>query len=287
MDSGALLKEKHVPFDYFIRYNNLKDDIQYQASSNQLYLLWVKKGIISLRVNSDILYITEGNIVIYPYQNVLNLVKGGTRDLKCDLFAFDIPKLLNHKLKSIYITKKEKSLLEELETEPIIFAEDYSQDVLASLELLKYDLFNTPSDIKDTVLFIDCARFFNRLCKIKLNCKPIFTTLIHDDESNIMSKILDYIYENYKNASLTEIASKMHYTPTYLSNLINTNYGRSFSSLLCERRLAVARKMLLNTSCSLQEISTLIGYQSYSGFFRAFIRKYGQTPQEYRQSTYS
>lgn len=284
MDSNILLQSNKIPTDYFIHYNNLKDKIQYDAVSDQLHLLWVKNGVVSLRINNDILHITEGSVVILPFQNVLDFVYGGTSDLIADLFLFDTNKLLNHQLKSIYITKKEKLILEELKAQPIIFKEDNNQDVLASLDLLKYDLTNAPFDIRDTILFIDCARFFNRLCKVESQFTPVFSKLTHDKESNIISKILDYIHENYLTATLTEIALNLHYSPTYLSNLINAKYGTTFSNLLCERRLAVAKKMLVNSDHTLQEICALTGYQSYSGFFRAFIRQYGQSPQEYRQA---
>jgi len=232
MNSHEFSPAEHAPDDCFFQYFNFKERLKYNGTAGQIYLLWVKRGVVSLCINHDIIHVVEGSILILPFQNVLNIEHGSNIDLSANLFLFDIVKILGHELNSTHITDKEKSLLANLQIEPTRFQGDTIQDVLACLDLLKYDFSNAPASIKETILFIDCIRLFNRLSKIESQRAPIFSVSIHNDESNIMTKILDYIYENYSTASLTEIASYLHYTPTYLSNLISYRYGKSFSSLL-------------------------------------------------------
>lgn len=57
----------------------------------------------------------------------------------------------------------------------------------------------------------------------------------------------------------------------------------SFSSLVADLRAAMARLYLLNTDCSLSEISVLLAYADINGFIRAFKTWYGHSPAKYRR----
>ena len=50
-----------------------------------------------------------------------------------------------------------------------------------------------------------------------------------------------------------------------------------------EQKLQEAKKMLLKTDKSVQEIAAELGYQSSQAFARAFRRELAMTPQEYRR----
>jgi AraC-like DNA-binding protein len=58
----------------------------------------------------------------------------------------------------------------------------------------------------------------------------------------------------------------------------------SFHELVDECRFEMAREMLLNTSLSVSEVSTSLGYSRASSFIRAFRRWSGVTPGQWRQS---
>ena len=55
-------------------------------------------------------------------------------------------------------------------------------------------------------------------------------------EEAAIVKILRYIEENYRSASLTEIADSLHYDLCWLSREIKHRTGKTFQELLQEKR---------------------------------------------------
>ena len=56
-----------------------------------------------------------------------------------------------------------------------------------------------------------------------------------------------------------------------------------FSDLIDEVRVQIAVEMLKNTEASLVEIASEIGYSRVTNFIRAFRRRTGKTPAEFRR----
>ena len=59
-------------------------------------------------------------------------------------------------------------------------------------------------------------------------------------------------------------------------------YGMSFHQFLMETRLNQAMKLLTRTNLNIKHISELVGYESSTGFFIAFKKRFHVTPGEYR-----
>ena len=57
--------------------------------------------------------------------------------------------------------------------------------------------------------------------------------------------------------------------------------GRKFTEILLEKRMERAALLLRNTTLSIEEISSLLGYSNHSNFFKAFKEYYKKTPREY------
>jgi len=59
--------------------------------------------------------------------------------------------------------------------------------------------------------------------------------------------------------------------------------GKSFSLYLKERRLQKGGELLLNSNKIIYEIARDCGYKDETGFYRAFRKYFGQTPDDYRR----
>jgi len=97
-------------------------------------------------------------------------------------------------------------------------------------------------------------------------------------------KVLRYIEENYRSASLTEIADMLHYDIFWLSREIKHSTGRTFKELLQDKRLAQAAYFLKHTTLLVDEIGDAVGYSNMSYFHRIFFRQFGMTPKKYRDA---
>lgn len=94
--------------------------------------------------------------------------------------------------------------------------------------------------------------------------------------------LLQYIQQNYRSITLHELARVFHYNEAYLSRLLQSYTGRSFTELVRTLRMARAEEYLQGSELKIQEIAQLIGYDSADHFSRTFKSTYGVSPQAFR-----
>ncbi|MBQ7042023.1 MAG: helix-turn-helix transcriptional regulator [Muribaculaceae bacterium] len=83
--------------------------------------------------------------------------------------------------------------------------------------------------------------------------------------------------------SISDVARLIGTNRSYLSEYLNTNCHSSFTDYINNMRLDHAEKLMSqNEKMSLDEISSSSGFNSLSTFRRAFVRKHGVTPSNYR-----
>jgi AraC-like DNA-binding protein/mannose-6-phosphate isomerase-like protein (cupin superfamily) len=99
----------------------------------------------------------------------------------------------------------------------------------------------------------------------------------------IMVESLKYIEENFQEASLYELASRLNQPHYWLSKNIKKATNYTFKELLQEKRLNKAKELLENTDMPISAVIENVGYDNISYFYRIFKSKYGQTPKQYRK----
>ena len=85
-------------------------------------------------------------------------------------------------------------------------------------------------------------------------------------------------------AGVAEFAAALGVTTTHLSRCCRQACGRSALSLLQDRRIFEARRMLAETRMPVGEIGTSLGFTSDAYFTRAFQHLTGKSPTEFRKS---
>jgi len=97
-------------------------------------------------------------------------------------------------------------------------------------------------------------------------------------------EILQYIQEHFQeDLSLSDVAAAFGFSPNYFSSLFKKKTGRNFTHYLTDLRIRQAKGLLLDTSMTVREISSAVGYYSTSFFIRSFKNSEGITPLEYRK----
>lgn len=99
-------------------------------------------------------------------------------------------------------------------------------------------------------------------------------------EGGIISEIQAFLRENYYcDLSLNELAATKYYmNPNYLSRLFKAVTGIGFSKYLLTLRMEKAKELLADTSLSIGEIASMVGYTSTSYFIANFKKYFGETP---------
>lgn len=92
-----------------------------------------------------------------------------------------------------------------------------------------------------------------------------------------------YIGEQYKTASLKELALVLNQSDSTLSRQIKRIFGLSFKELLLQKRFARAAFLLEQTNLPISDIAEAVGYENTGFFYRRFRQIYGNTPKNIRE----
>lgn len=95
-------------------------------------------------------------------------------------------------------------------------------------------------------------------------------------------EITNYIYANYKDVTLDDLAEKFFLSKPYLSKYIKEKSGMTFGDILKKIRMKKARAMLKGSSATVESIAESVGYQNVEHFNRVFKKMYNITPVQYR-----
>ncbi len=94
-----------------------------------------------------------------------------------------------------------------------------------------------------------------------------------------LQKMLSYIYENYaQTVTLADISGAANISRSEAGRCFQSYLGCSPVEALIQYRLQTARRLLQETTLTLQEISGSCGFHSVNYFSRQFRRKYGYSP---------
>ncbi len=109
--------------------------------------------------------------------------------------------------------------------------------------------------------------------------------LNEDTAANRKDIIEAYLEENYSNSKLTAemLAKHLNLSVRQMNRIVTGFYGITFYQLLTRIRLEYAKKLLLTSSMTVKEVAARVGYDSSTGFFVAFKKKFGITPGEFCQ----
>ena len=106
----------------------------------------------------------------------------------------------------------------------------------------------------------------------------------------LYDKILDIvvIQKRYRDSTFSakELAEELSTNTRYLSAVVNSRFGRNFSSLLNEHRIRDALHLLKDkryVDKNIEEISAMVGFANRQSFYAAFYKNVGETPNSYRK----
>ena len=122
-----------------------------------------------------------------------------------------------------------------------------------------------------------CSDFFDE------ESYPDMPVLSRRDE--LLLQFTKMVSENYKeHRKVSYYADKMCLTPKYLSTIVYEVGGRYARDIIAEFVICEAKRCLLNTSMTVQEISDYLHFSCQSFFGKYFREHTGMSPQAYRQS---
>lgn len=118
-----------------------------------------------------------------------------------------------------------------------------------------------------------------------------YAIYVHDAISNAKHEsskkteaVLEYIKTHYTDPdiSLTTLAATFFYSEGYIYQLIKKCTGLSYTDYLSGLRMEKAVTLLTETSLSANKVAEMCGFTNVNTFYKAFKKKYGVAPGQYK-----
>lgn len=94
---------------------------------------------------------------------------------------------------------------------------------------------------------------------------------------------IEYIKTSYHNGiNVSDIATRLGVSRAYLNYVFQNELNTSIQQYLIGFRMNKAANLLVNTTLTIKEISSAIGYTDQLTFSKAFKKKFGVSPKTYR-----
>lgn len=104
------------------------------------------------------------------------------------------------------------------------------------------------------------------------------------DTNNSRTYLIDqYFSHSFHHGSLTELSELLHLSSQQTQRIIKKIYGQSFSERLTMMKMHFAKSLLQETNLSVTQIAEKCGYTGPNGFFVAFKKYYGKTPNKLKK----
>ena len=107
---------------------------------------------------------------------------------------------------------------------------------------------------------------------------------VRGDTNPTIAQVIDYLESNYSHdISLDELAALVSRTPEYLCSIFKDHTGLTIVKYLNNIRLLHASILLVQEpTLPINSIANSCGFRNMSYFGRAFARRYGSSPTQYR-----
>jgi AraC-like DNA-binding protein len=130
---------------------------------------------------------------------------------------------------------------------------------------------------------IDLA--FRRLLEATLTLCEIITEHKRNSNVKLKEKIITFIHQNYFNSNLSAnlISREFLLSEKYIFSLVKEHTGKSLSRYIEDTRVMHAEKILISSNKSNAEISCLCGFGSENTFYRAFSKRHGVSPSNWKK----
>jgi AraC family transcriptional regulator, transcriptional activator of pobA len=94
----------------------------------------------------------------------------------------------------------------------------------------------------------------------------------------LLAEVFGFMEEHYREPiSLRDIARAVSLSPGHLTTVVRRKTGRTVQEWIAERRMAQARRLLVETELSVEEVGRRVGYVDAGYFVRSFRRAHGVT----------
>jgi AraC-like DNA-binding protein len=101
----------------------------------------------------------------------------------------------------------------------------------------------------------------------------------------LLAEVFDFIERHYhERISLRDVAAAVNRSSGHLTTIVRRKTGRPVQEWIKQRRMAQARRLLVESDLTIAEVAHRVGYSDPVYFVRTFRRAHGATPLRWRRA---
>lgn len=162
--------------------------------------------------------------------------------------------------------------------------------VYALMFIIGEDDVRLRTEDKDRVIqridaeILECRSFPELLGGLRASLEALCGVLSEDARCGVPDEALRYVQAHFcEDVTLAGVARHFHYNPSYFSIQFKQSAGVPFSDYVCELRMQRAAELLKTTNLYAAKIGAQVGYPNAAYFTKAFKRRFGLSPDQYRK----
>jgi AraC family transcriptional activator of pobA len=138
----------------------------------------------------------------------------------------------------------------------------------------RHDGYGEAAQAYLTLLLVDVSR---------LAADVVGDLRLHDEP--ILARVFEFIEARYREPiSLRHVARAVGLSPGHLTTLVGRRTGRTVQQWIAERRMAEARRLLVETALTVEAVGAEVGFRDPSYFIKSFRRAHTVTPLQWRRA---
>ncbi|XRJ96929.1 AraC family transcriptional regulator [Latilactobacillus sakei] len=245
----------------------------------EIELIYVIKGTINLGINDQPYIISAGEIVLIDGGELhYVLASPGSERI---IYQFDLAFF--------------KTMLEQIDL-PVLFGElptlsrDWGAAVTDDIRQLLDQIYQEETNRLPGMTFEVRADLYKMLTRFirevpRTKVKTAASQQVKSDEIlarlDIVFRMVERRYTGH--LTLEEVAAEIGYSQFYFTRFFKRNTGKTFITFLNDYRIDKAKWLLINSTLSVTEIISQVGFESDKTFYRLFKQSMTISPLAYRK----
>ncbi|MGT2784622.1 AraC family transcriptional regulator [Streptococcus merionis] len=262
----------------------------YPTHSHQfLEINYVYHGECRQTINGHDYHFQAGDIILMDSESTQSIQALGEEDILINILfrnkdiSLDWLNQLQSHNSVIYNLLLNATLDHRQQANFAIFPKEKTGAVLPVLHQLLTEYF-FPNDFSDKMIehYLSILMYHLARTLSQVNQEAILAK-----SNDPYAKLLDLIEQEFATLTLAQAADKLNFNKNYLSNLVKTRSGQTFTQLLHQKRLSHAKLLITSTELPIQEIAQMTGFSNRTFFYQKYQETYGCKPADSRKKTQS
>ena len=254
---------------------NGKDVIEH--SHDFIEIVFVTGGTAEQKVNGNEYKVSRGDVVFINYKATHSFVS--CKDF-CYVNVCFMPELLKEKITE----ENALALLAFTQFDELCKNNDgnmikFSVREQESVEFILREMLiekNKSDSASNRII----ESYFNVLIEKML--RKMNFSVVDEEEKDCLALLVEHINKNLsERLTLSELAKKSFYNPSYLSRAFKNRYGVTITDYVAKKRVEKSIGFL-KEGLSVDKICEIVGFSDRSAFYSAFEKHNGSDPKEFR-----